>query len=247
MPQKFDTIAKRVSALACPSERSQMALEDECIAESGKRLAEYVEFLTGNARSTDPNKEQRKRPVLSKSPAGFALLQQAAQPVADALGHEIKAALSGRPGPMNAAVRWLKDMPLEAVSVTALRILLDALDRPRLLVGVARAVGSAIFREAALLAWAKANPKLVKHVLATFQSATESFHYRSLRIAQAWSGEDLTIPPAEACVQVGTFVVKHVCDYTGFFTLQQRSQTKSTMLAAAGISSHIGPPLRSQR
>ena len=226
MTQTFDTTSLQ-RELGQDKHLRQLELEEACLAESTKRLGEFVSYLKG-ARSPSTDDHQQRSPQLSRTPAGHALLQRAVEPCAAALQTEINAALTGRPGPMNAAVRWLKDIPMESACVTALRLLMDGMDRPRLLVGLARAIGTAVFNEAALLAWVTENPALVRSVLAAFKSNAEGHQYKVLRAVMAREGVRLEIPGADVCVLVGSYIVHHLCKFTGFFDIVQRSQSRAS-------------------
>ena len=126
-------------------------------------------------------------------------------------------AQSGRPGRGNSTVKSIRDISPEDLAVTALRILLDGLDRPRKFQGLALAIGHQVFAEAGLKRWAAESPQLIKAITRTFNTRSEAHHYRILRAAAARHSVDLRIPSKEQLYRVGAYLIHHICAHTGFF------------------------------
>lgn len=126
-------------------------------------------------------------------------------------------AQSGRPGRGNSTVKSIRDISPEDLAVTALRILLDGLDRPRKFQGLALAIGHQVFAEAGLKRWAAESPQLIKAITRTFNTRSEAHHYRILRAAAARHSVDLGIPSKEQLYRVGAYLIHHICEHTGFF------------------------------
>jgi DNA-directed RNA polymerase len=219
LPLTVDTSELPVLPPFTQRDLRQLRLEDQCVEESGRRLAEFVGFLKSDTASpTDKDHKKRAESALSRSPAGRTLIARALRSTTQALEDAVSRAKGGTPGRHNAAVRHLLDVDLEDAAIATLRILIDGMDRPRDLVGLARKIGHHVYAEKRLLEWAASNRELIRHTLKQFRTDSEEHHYRIVRAMMArTTGEPLRLPPVEELVEVGLFLAHTVREHSGFF------------------------------